>query len=141
MRRIAILAGLVLAACAPALSGGGHVPATGRYRYTAEYTDADTRQVRRFEGVLAIRTALPERVAGGWEVREFAPEVQLGSFVDGAYRVNADVESGGLLGTFENLVSRAGSPTELRCTGRFVARRGDVAVSHPGSCALAYLGP
>lgn len=111
--------------------------AVGRYRYTAEYTEAETRRTRRFEGYLVLRHVTPERVLGTWLVDGFAADVQLGSYVEGAYRVNAEVQAAsGTTGTFENLVSRAGTPAELRCVGRFVARKGDAVVSSPCSCTL-----
>ena len=131
---------LVFTACTSFRSASGHVPAPGRYEYTAQFHRDSTTSSRSFIGSLLITEATRERIVGRWEVPTYQPELQGGGYASGAYLANADVSgaggASGRWGTFEHRISRAGAPTNLQCTGTFVIRVGETAARYPVTCTL-----
>jgi hypothetical protein len=137
MKRIAWLpcAAALLAACTPP-PAPAPVPEEGRYEYTGRYLAPGQAQPHEFRGFLVVTALTPERLDGTWLVTGFQPSVQLGTFLDGAYEVGADVEHQGLRGSFKHrLVPAAGGG--WTCTAVFVARVDGVPVSNPATCVLA----
>lgn len=131
---------LLLAGCAAAGLGGGHVPAAGEYAYTGEYRLPDGRVGRTFTGTLLVREATPERITGAWVVPGFQRELQIGAYHDGAYVASADVTEGGqAVGTFQHRLSR-GEGGALRCAGEFVTATRDDVVTYPATCSLTRVG-
>jgi hypothetical protein len=87
-----------------------------------------------------VTEANGERIVGRWEVPGFAPELQLGALVNGAYDADAEVVAG-TIGTFKHRLSRGQVPNAVACTGTFVGRMSGTAVSNPATCELLYLAP
>ena len=115
-----------------------HVPAPGRYEYTAQFHRDSTTSSRSFIGSLLITKATRERIVGKWEVPGYPTELQGGGYASGAYVVHAGASAvgGGLWGTFEHRISRAGAATNLQCTGTFVVRVGETVARYPVTCTL-----
>lgn len=141
MRRTLLLM-LVLGGCAHAPPPAeSHVPSPGRYRYVGEYAAPGEPRGDRFEGVLVITKAAPERITGYWEVPGYQRDLQIGAHLGDGYVANADVVRGSVThGTFQHRVRRVAGPTELACAGEFVTADGHDVVAYPARCTLTFLG-
>jgi hypothetical protein len=125
-----------MAGCAGVRGASGHEPAAGSYRYTGSYVPAGESSARTFTGTLHLATVTPERVTGRWEVPGYQEDVQLGTYVDRVYLVNADVVGAATLGTFRHRVRRRDGGTALECTGVFVERVAGTGATRPATCTL-----
>lgn len=142
MKTLCFVLALVVAGCASAAPGDGHVPSTGRYRYTAEYRAPDGAVVDRFTGTLEITRATPRRITGIWHVPGFQPDLQIGARHGDAYVANADVTVGPSRtgGTFQQRIRRVGEATEILCEAEFITGVAQDVVTYPATCTLSYVG-
>lgn len=134
--------GAVVGICAALMAFGcarpeppAPVPASGRLEYRGRYLPPGSAQPHEFRGWLLVTEVSRERIAGRWEVPGFDPDLQLGTFVNGAYDVGADVSHQGLRGEFKHRLAR-GEGGAWTCTAVFVARLDGAPVSNPATCVL-----
>lgn len=143
----ALIVGLAAAACAACsplpnsgpVGGGEHAPAEGRYTYRGAYIAPGAAEPRVFRGMLYITEARDNRIGGRWEVTGFEPPLQLGSYSNGGYDVDAEVIVG-VRGSFKHRIAR-GEGSALTCSGTFVGRVDGQAFSYPATCSLTYVDP
>lgn len=140
MRVLAAAVALLLGGCAGLRGSTGHELALGRYRYVGQYLSPGAGEAGTFKGVMVLTGADPERVVGVWQVPGFQQDIQFGTYIAGAYLINADVPGPGTIGTFRHRVRRKGRSSELECVGTFLERVRGTAVARPATCSLEFLG-
>lgn len=140
MRVCVAAVALLLAGCAGLRGSPGHELAVGRYRYVGQYLAPGAAEATTNSGVMVITASAPNRVVGVWQVPGFQQDIQFGTYVDGAYLVNADLPGPGTIGTFRHRVRRRAGSSELECVGTFLQRVRDTVVSRPATCSLELLG-